>query len=201
MFFLFLYPLIFLIVFLGVLLIALAIYFYNASKILKNQTLVNNQVNDLLKIKTEFVSSKKFYLNDNISYNKNIESKKIIIVDSENKKICFVDYLKGSILLVNFNEILNYEVYENGNNVTTGAGIGGFGTGIFGATTNKNCKELRLIIRLKKFDNPQITYNLISNTILNFGVDKSSLLFQNCISSLQEVVSFLEIVKHDNEKK
>lgn len=63
------------------------------------------------------------------------------------------------------------------------------------------CKDLKLIIRLNNYDNPQLVYNIISNTTFNIGINKSSHIYKQCIETLQEVVSFLEVVKNDNIKK
>ena len=61
------------------------------------------------------------------------------------------------------------------------------------------CKELKLIIRLKRYDISQVCYEIISNTVLNTGINKSTQPYKQCISTLQEVVSLLEVIKHENE--
>ncbi len=63
------------------------------------------------------------------------------------------------------------------------------------------CKELKLIIRLNKYDTSQICYEIIFNTSFNMGINKSSSTYKQCINTLQEVVSFLEVVKNENMKK
>ena len=70
--------------------------------------------------------------------------------------------------------------------------------GIFATETNGMCKDLKLIIRLNSYENAQIVYNIISNTTFNAGLNKSTSQYKSCISSLQEVVSFLEVVKNEN---
>ena len=107
-------------------------------------------------------------------------------------------YKKEKIIIVGFNEVLNYEVYENGSNSTFGGNAGGLFGGIFAAETNGMCKDLKLIIRLNSFENAQIVYNIISNTTFNAGLNKSTSQYKSCISSMQEVVSFLEVVKKQN---
>ena len=182
------------------LLIIIPVFLIRILNIRENQTIINKKVNELLN-NIDFNISKTFYINDYATHNKSNKCKKIIIVDNDNKKICLIDYEKGNAIIADFDEIINYEIYENGGSQTTGSGIGTFGLGLFGTQTSKTCKELKLIIRLKKFDNPQITYEIISNTILNLGYNKSSIIFKNCISSLQEVVSFLEVIKTENNSK
>ena len=60
------------------------------------------------------------------------------------------------------------------------------------------CKDLKIIIRLNSYENAQIVYNIISNTTFNTGLNKSTSQYKSCISSLQEVVSFLEVVRNEN---
>ena len=60
------------------------------------------------------------------------------------------------------------------------------------------CKDLKLIIMLNSYKNAQIVYNIISNTTFNTGLNKSTSQYKSCICSLQEVVSFLEVVKNEN---
>ena len=110
-----------------------------------------------------------------------------------------MDYKSGNLLVLTFDEILNYELYEDGSHQTVGGNIGGLFSGFFGAETTGTCKELKLIVRLKKYDTPQVCYEIISDTIFNIGIDKSSKPYKQCVSTLQEVVSFLEFIKHENE--
>lgn len=122
----------------------------------------------------------------------------MIVVDNEGHKICLVDYLSKRYYIINFDELLNYELYENGSVVTNGTTIGGFGIGIFGAESNGNCKDLKLIIRIKNFSTPQVVYDILSNYMAGIGVDKTAPLYRQCNASLQEVMSFLEVIKNNN---
>ena len=191
------YWLVFLIVFIGMLLIIWAVHQSGVSNARKNQESINSKANKTL-TSSNFNITKKFYLNDYATYNQSNNCKKFIAIDNDNKQICLIDYEKGSMLIVEFNEILNYEVYENGSNTTTGGSIGGFWSGIFGAETNGMCKDLKLIIRLKRYDTSQVSYEIISNTSFNMGINKSTQPYKQCISTLQEVISFLEVVKNEN---
>ena len=188
---------IFLLVFCCTLLIISLIHSSNTSQVEKRQLTLNQNVFEQLK-NSKFNLSKIFYLNDYATCDKDKNSKKIINVDYENKKIAFVDYEKEKIIIVGFNEVLTYEVYENGSNSTFGGNAGGLFGGIFAAETNGMCKDLKLIIRLNSFENAQIVYNIISNTTFNAGLNKSTSQYKSCISSMQEVVSFLEVVKKQN---
>lgn len=194
----YIYPLVVLILILGTMITMLCIQQSQISNTRKKQVSINLKADKSIK-NSNFQITKKFYLNDNATYNKSKDCKKYIAIDNDNKQICLIDYEKANMLIVGFNEILNYEVYENGSNLTAGGSIGGFWSGIFGAETNGMCKDLKLIIRLRRYDISQVAYEIISNTSLNIGISKSSDLYKQCISTLQEVISFLEVVKSEEK--
>jgi len=163
----------------------------------KRNSELNNQISNSAK---DFRVSKTFYLADNFTFAKPDSEKKMIAVDSENEKVLFIDYAKGTMFIVKFEEILNYEIYENGSQSTSGIGVGGF-VGFFGAETTGVCTDLKLIIRINKVENSQIVYDIVSDTSLNAGISKASHVYKECIKSLQEVVSFLEVIKNKNQHK
>ena len=188
---------IFLLVFGGVLLAFCVMHNSNTSEIEKRQRNLNQRLSEHLR-ETNFNKTKIIYLNDYATYNKGTDSKKIIGIDNENKKIALVDYEKAKMLIADFRDILSYEIYENGSNATIGGNVGGFFGGIFSAETNGMCKDLKLIIRLNSYENAQVVYNIISNTTFNMGLNKSTDQYRECVSSLQELVSFLEVIKCEN---
>ena len=160
---------------------------------------LNNKVNNYLK-ENDIPITKTISIADYWSWNKETMSQKQIVVSSNEKKIALADYENNSLSIVNFNEILDYEIYENGSTVTFGGG-GKYGmvSGLFGAETSGNCKDLRLIIRLKRYDKSQIVYDIISNVPLNVGVNKTSDIYRKCMLTLQEAASFFEVVKQENK--
>lgn len=180
--------------------IILTVHQVNLSNVRKQQEEINKKANSYLE-EMKFLQNKTFYLNDYTTYNQSSSCKKFISVDNENKKVCLINYNKGNLIIVGFDEILNYEVYENGSQQTIGAGVGGFWAGLFGAETNGICKDLKLIIRLKRYDISQINYDIIFNTSFNIGISKTTQIYKQCISSLQEVVSFLEVLKNENASR
>lgn len=169
------------------------------STVREEQASMNKKINSFLK-RFDFKTTKTYYLTDNATYGQSEACKKFIAVDNDKKQLCLVDYAKASMNIVKFDEILNYEIYENGATATSGGAIGGFWLAGFAANTSQKTKELRLIIRLKKYDVPQVAYNIVSDTFLNYGLDKSTPEFKQCLSDLQEVVSFLEVIKSENAK-
>ena len=141
---------------------------------------------------------KTFILNDYLTFKKqDVNSKPHFLIDSTAKKMVFVDYDKPLTVVADFNEFLNYEIYENGSMAFSGGAIGGaFVGGFFGSTEGK-CNNLRLIVRLKRYECSQMTYDIIAKTPLNWGVNKTSKAYQTCMSSMQELVSFFEVIKKE----
>ena len=72
------------------------------------------------------------------------------------KYVLSIDYIKGSLIIVGFNEILDFEIYENGSHLTNGCVVGGLWAGLFGSETSGLCKELKLIIRINRYDISQV---------------------------------------------
>lgn len=148
--------------------------------------------------KQNFAVSKIFFITDSHSFNKENLCKKMIVVDNTVQKVCLIDYLSKKYYVMKYDEIINYELYENKIMVTNGAKIGGLGVGLFGAETTGNCKELKLIIRIKNIATPQVVYEILSNYMAGIGVDKTAPLYQQCVSSLQEAISFFEVIKNQS---
>ena len=161
-----------------------------------HQEEVNQQVENNM---AGFRTTKTFYLTDNFTHDKDESCKKMLKVNTEAEEVMLIDYENNKMVRAKFSEILNYEVYENGSHTTAGLGMGGF-VGVFGAETSGNCKDLKLIIRLDKIDNSQVVYDVVSDTAMNIGISKSTKVYQKCVKSMQEVVSFLEVIKNRNNK-
>lgn len=183
-----------------VMLTAYFMYYSRIKDARKYHKEINEKALSILK-EVKFDNSKTFYLNDHVSYALTYEFKQQIFADVTKNALCFIDYENGNITVVGFDEILNYEIYENGSTTTSGVGFGGICAALFSTETTGLCKELKLIIRLKRYDVPQITYTIIENTYLNIGANKTSTLYRQCISSLQEIVSFLQVIIDNNSKK
>lgn len=141
---------------------------------------------------------KVFVVNDYLSRNKqNKEIKPQFLIDTTARKMILVDYDKSLVTVVGFEEFLNYEIYENGSMAFSGGAVGGALVGGFWGETTGKCNNLRLIVRLKKYDCPQIAYDIIAKTPLNMGVTKTWKEYQTCVSSMQELASFFEILKSE----
>lgn len=191
-------------IFIFVLLFAFVIYsivFYlNEKNNRERQKEINDKVCEKLQ-NDGFQMTKVFYLADNTTDKQINIYKKMIVLDEINKKICLINYDESEMSIVGVDEILGYEIYENGGQMTTGAVISGWWAGIFSADTQGKCHDLKLIIRLKKLEKPQIVYNLIQKTFMNFGLIKTSDCYRQTIKTMQEVVSFLEVIKNEKCQK
>ena len=188
---------VFAIVFFGGILLGAVVYSSKSSDKKNKQQNINKKVLEQLK-NSSFNITKLFYINDIFTWDKENNAKQIVVVDNDSKKIAFIDYQTQSYSVVDYTEIINYEIYENGGTTTTSVGALGY-LSVFGADTTGNCKDLKLIVRLNNLNKPQIVYNIISETFMNSGVNKSVNSYKACINTLQEFVSFLEIIKKTNE--
>ena len=189
-------PFVVLALILGIIALSLAL---NTSKIRKKQFAVNQKVKTYLN-KASFKITAAFYFSDQATFRMSNEYKKMLAVDSVNKKFALVDYSSENVVIANYSEFLNYEIYENSNMVISGGAIGGLGLGFFGAETSGQCKDLRLIMRLTNPDNPHIAYDVLPRTMFNIGIHKNSKAYRDCLASLQKMASFFEVIKNENEK-
>lgn len=173
------------------------VFFMKRSSDADNQENINKAAIDKIN-ESDFVMTRIVHITDYATYNKDDDAKMFFAIDSENQKVAFVNYENGKVSIVRFDEILNYEVYENNTLETSGALIGGF-VGLMGAETSGTCKELRLIVRFKDLNYSQINYDVISTSL---GIVKTSGVYRKCIKSLQEAVSVLEaIINKSKEQK
>lgn len=190
---------IFIIIFMAVLFLIPVFWFSKRKEALDRQNSINQKVTSDL-VDKNFVASKIYYITDYNSVNKENKFKKQIMVDGVNKKIVLIDYELCSYLIISFKDFLGYELYEDGTTITEGAGIGGMGFGIFGASSSKSVKDFRLIIRINNIERPNIIYNIIKDTVLNIGLSKNEYSYRECLHSIQEVISFFEVIKVKNNK-
>lgn len=186
------------VVFLIIVIVALSLAVSN-SKIRKRQFNINQKVKAYLR-KVEFKITSVFYFCDRATFRVSDEYKKMLAVDNVNKRFALVNYAAGKLIIADYKEFLNYEIYENSYMVISGGAIGGMGLGYFAAQTSGHCKDLRLIMRLTRPNSPQVAYDVLPRTFMNIGIHKNSRAYRDCIASLQEMVSFFEVIKNQNEK-
>lgn len=107
--------------------------------------------------------------------------------------LCFLyDF---SYLIVSFDEILNYEVQENGKIVARGS----FNTDIKSkfhiSKKNKDIERLQLIIKLKRYDVPEIIYELINNKGKSILTNAYYNQHKKLIDNLQKIFALFDRIK------
>ena len=153
-----------------------------------------------------FITTKTFYLTDNISIDKANEMKLFFDIDEKNKKICFVDYDQKNKTIIDFTDFIGYDVIEGGGTSSMGSGFGtSYGGRAYGgiATSSSNdvVKNMQLIVRLNDINNSLVTYTLISDMLFDGGLAKSSKGYKQIVADLQKAIAFFEIVKRENNIK
>ena len=131
-----------------------------------------------------------------------ILANKIILIDSKNKKIGLIDYSTKNIIIINFDELINYEIYENDNSMKTSGSIShSWFKPKYNSQTDNICNSLKFIIRLKKIDTPQICYDIVYPTeFSSCSLSKSSPRYKECIESMQKAASTFECIKNELQK-
>jgi hypothetical protein len=138
--------------------------------------------------------------------------KNIVKIDIDNtvKLIGLYSYYENESIILKFDEILDFEVIENGNSVVssrTGSAIaggllfGGLGA-IAGAsgsrTINNECTMLKLKLKIYTNDvkNSVITLDFLENSI-----PKVSDLYENLVETINKMISFLKIARESNRQQ
>ncbi|HIY78175.1 MAG TPA: SHOCT domain-containing protein [Candidatus Borkfalkia excrementavium] len=143
----------------------------------------------------KFVVSKSF----NIVTNGGILSK--LFIDNQHKLFVYqkdINFIK----MYKFSDLINYEVYENGQSKVKGrAGSALIGGAFFGLTglivgssmsrkVEDKCNQLKLIIRLNDLNCPQIVITYVDNV----AWDKAGFTYRTMKENLQLVCSALEYI-------
>lgn len=144
---------------------------------------------------------KDFIVSKEVTVSANGWSTTKLLIDNESKTFIYQQG-KNYSKKYNFNDIINYEVYENGKSKVQGragsALIGGafFGLGglIVGSSMSRNvnekCNQLKLFIRINDLECPQIEITYVDNA----EFDKSGWTYRNMKENLQTVCSVLEFM-------
>lgn len=156
---------------------------------LSNEQIINSMANG------------NFILSKSITINASGWSKTNLLVDNEHK--LFI-YQRGEAYsqVYHFADLINYEVYENGQSKVKGragsALIGGAFFGITGLIVGSSmsrqiedkCNQLKLIIRLNDLDCPQIVITYVDNATW----EKEGFTYRSMKENLQLVCSALEYI-------
>lgn len=122
-----------------------------------------------------------------------------LLIDNEHKLFIYQRDINFS-KIYKFSDLINYEVYENGQSMVKGrAGSALSGGAFFGLTglivgssmsreIEEKCNQLKLMIRLNDLDRPQIVITYVDNV----AWDKTGFTYRVMKENLQQVCSALE---------
>lgn len=171
------------------------------------QRAINDKVKSII-ANEDFRVSNTIYLVDQLTHKaENNSCKKMIYIDKEALRFCVVDYKNKRFIIFDVDEMRDYEIYVNDNEVFTGSAFGhdksslsgrssnGFAT--FSGETQTFCSDLTLLIKLNSIDVPQVAYSIISGA----RISRQSSVYSECMSTLQEAISLFELVKDLNEQR
>lgn len=138
------------------------------------------------------------------------ESWQYIFIDSATKRFKYLNLENDVDVTVNFNEIVSYEVYEDGKEIIKSKSgnvlLGGLLAGVPGMLVAQNSQReiekpitsLKLVIRLNNFNQPQLVITFIDN---NLYLKENYKSIQNTIyENLRLIYSNLEIIKHNHSQ-
>ena len=150
------------------------------------------------------------FINKNgISNSQSISLKNIARIDIETQKklLGAYSYYESESVVLKFEQILDFEIFENGNSVVsskTGSAIvggllfGGLGA-IAGASGSRiisdNCKTLKLNIYTTDVANSVITLDLLDR-----GIEKNSAEYENIKYTVNKMIGFLKIARESNRQ-
>ena len=150
------------------------------------------------------------FINKNgISNSQSISLKNIARIDIETQKklLGAYSYYESESVVLKFEKILDFEIFENGNSVVsskTGSAIvggllfGGLGA-IAGASGSRiisdNCKTLKLNIYTTDVTNSVVTLDLLDK-----GIEKNSTEYENLKDTINKMIGFLKIARESNRQ-
>ncbi len=163
---------------------------------------INNKVVAEL-VDADFVIEKILYMRDLDTQDLQDGCKQFLGININEKKLLLIDYSASTYRIVPFSDLMSYEVYVNDSTSTSGVATGIF-YGVFTISSKTKVRDLKLIIKLKDINCPYIEYELIGvkyfqGTVMR-SVSQNSAIFRNCISDLQKVVSYLDLIISENQK-
>lgn len=130
------------------------------------------------------------------------------IAFDDNSKQCTVKHSKHEIDLFNYDQIISFELLEDGESITKGglgqavAGgllFGGVGAVVGGVTGGKKtkgiCTSLQIKITLRNNDKPAVYASFIP-----YAIKRDSLQYKNAYKQIQDALSALQIAVDITEK-
>ena len=169
-------------------------------RIAKLQEEINRKVCPIVEQKIargEFFTDRVLILKDNATYKAGEEYRQKIYADTQRKIFGLPDYKTGQVYFIPFEDFSGYEVYTDGGTQINGGGYVYKGSGWSGVISRDLCRTLRLIIKINRFELPQISYDCVSG--IKRGINKSSRAYREIMAALQEATAFLEVIRQKKE--
>ena len=166
----------------------------------------------VIKKNNEYYSFKTF-LEKNQMYDTEYESvtyKNIVEMDFDmnHKQLALYSYYETTAVILDFDEILDFEVTENGNSIIssrTGSTIAGgllFGElgAMVGASGSRSIDEVCHTLKLKIYTN-NISNNVVTLDFLDDKVRTESIKYDDISQVIDEMVGFLKLIKEHNRQE
>ena len=166
----------------------------------------------VIKKNNEYYSFKTF-LEENQMYDTEYESvtyKNIVEMDFDmnHKQLALYSYYETTAVILDFDEILDFEVTENGNSIIssrTGSTIAGgllFGElgAMVGASGSRSIDEVCHTLKLKIYTN-NISNNVVTLDFLDDKVRTESIKYDDISQVIDEMVGFLKLIKEHNRQE
>ena len=166
----------------------------------------------VIKKNNEYYSFKTF-LEENQMYDTEYESvtyKNIVEMDFDmnHKQLALYSYYETTAVILDFDEILDFEVTENGNSIIssrTGSTIAGgllFGElgAMAGASGSRSIDEVCHTLKLKIYTN-NISNNVVTLDFLDDKVRTESIKYDDISQVIDEMVGFLKLIKEHNRQE
>ena len=128
-------------------------------------------------------------------------------IDNKSKKLGAFSYYENESIILKFNEILDFEIFENGNSVIssrTGSAVagglifGGLGA-VAGASGSRTINENASTVKLKIYTN-NIKNSVVTLDFLEKGISKTSNEYEEIRDVINKMISFLKIAREDNRQ-
>lgn len=163
-----------------------------------------------MNIETYFLRYKRFIKKSGMKNCKSVSYKNIVGLDIDTKAqlLSAYSYYENVSTILQFDEVLDFEVIENGNSVVSSRSgstvVGGLLFGGLGAiagasgsrTINNTCTMLKLNIYTS---NAQ--YSVVTIDFLECSIPKNSSLYNYLTEIINKMISFLKIAREHNRQK
>ena len=159
--------------------------------------------NKALQLYQDLIEKNKMENCQHISY-KNIVR---MDIDNKSKKLGAFSYYENESIILKFNEILDFEIFENGNSVIssrTGSAVagglifGGLGA-VAGASGSRTINENASTVKLKIYTN-NIKNSVVTLDFLEKSISKVSNEYEEIRDVINKMISFLKIAREDNRQ-